>query len=187
MKNFIFLILMLLLSACGSTSGIRNTQKSTDLPNFSKYDCVIVNDFIDSTSKSSNNPHVISEGKKFADIIANLIKSKKLFNIVERNVDSTTTAILIDGKITKYNEGNAVMRTLIGFGAGSSQFDAKINIRDNETKQLLGTIDVNKMSWALGGAIAGTQDVKSHMNSAASKIADECAIAKKRKVKASTN
>jgi ribosomal silencing factor RsfS len=72
---------------------------------------------------------------------------------------------------------------LLGFGAGSSRFDAKINIRDNNTKELLGSIDVNKMSWLLGGAIVGSQDVKSHMNAAASKIADECANAKKRKVK----
>ncbi|WP_410520745.1 DUF4410 domain-containing protein [Candidatus Tisiphia endosymbiont of Dioctria rufipes] len=73
---------------------------------------------------------------------------------------SFTSSILIDGKITKYSEGNAVMRTLIGFGAGSSRFDAKINIKDNETKKLLGSIDANKMSWALGGVIAGSQDVK---------------------------
>lgn len=39
------------------------------------------------------------------------------------------------------------MRTLIGFDVGSSHFNAKINIKDNETKKLLGSIDANKMSW----------------------------------------
>jgi hypothetical protein len=39
------------------------------------------------------------------------------------------------------------------------------------------------MSWLLGGVIAGSQDTKSHMNSAASKIADEFVAAKKRKPK----
>ncbi|WP_341747440.1 MULTISPECIES: DUF4410 domain-containing protein [unclassified Candidatus Tisiphia] len=181
MKNIIFLILTIILSSCGSTSSIRNAQPSESRVDISNYDYIIINDFKDGTSKSSNNPHVISEGKRFADMIASSIKSKKLFDKVQRNVDSTDRAILIDGKITKYSEGNAVMRTLIGFGVGSSHFNAKINIKDNETKKLLGSIDANKMSWALGGVIAGSQDVKSHMNSVASNIACECEIAKKKK------
>lgn len=183
MKTLASLVLTLILSACGSTSSIRSAQKSSDLPNFRDYHYIIVNDFKDGVSKSSDDPHILAEGKRFADIIASLIKSKNLFAKVARNVESTDTALLIDGKITKYSEGNAVMRTMIGFGAGSSYFDAIVNISDNTTKQHLGSIDVNKMSWALGGVIAGSQDTKSHMNSAAAKIADECATAKKRKTK----
>jgi hypothetical protein len=184
MKTITILILPLVLSACGSTSKLRSAHESNNhLPDFSQYHRVIVNDFTDGSSKSCDDPNVISEGKRFADIIASSIKAKNLFNQVERNVESKDNALLIDGKITKYHEGNPVMRTLVGFGVGSSKFEAKVNIRDNETKQHLGSIDVNKMSWALGGVIAGTQDVKSHMNSAASKIADECAVAKKRKAK----
>ncbi|WP_341758410.1 DUF4410 domain-containing protein [Candidatus Tisiphia endosymbiont of Ditula angustiorana] len=144
MKNIIFLILTIMLSSCGSTSSIRNAQPSESRVDFSSYDYIIINDFEDGTSKSSDDPHVISEGKRFADMIASSIKSKKLFDKVQRNVDSTDRAILIDGKITKYSEGNAVMRTLIGFGAGSSRFDAKINIKDNETKKLLGILLVNE-------------------------------------------
>lgn len=172
------LIWTITLSSCGSTSSLRGTKESAQLPGFSIYNYVIVNYFKDSRSKSSDDPHIISEGKKCADIVASSIKSTKLFDKVERNTDFTDTAIVIEGKITQYSEGNAVTRTLIGFGAGRSYFDAEINIKDNETKQLLGSMDVNKRSCALGGAIAGTQDVNSHMNSAASKIADECAIAK---------
>jgi hypothetical protein len=183
MKTLPFLVLTVLLSACGTTSNIRTAEKSTTLPDFNNYSYVIVNDFQDGVTKSSDDPHVLAGGKNFADIIASSIKSKNLFNKVERNVESTDKALLIDGKITKYSEGNPVMRTLIGFGAGSSRFDAKISIRDNATKKHLGNMDVNKMSWALGGVIAGIQDTKSHMNSAALKIADECARAKKEKQK----
>lgn len=182
MKNIMVLIMTIMLSSCVSTSSLRSTKESAKLPDFSRYNYVIVNDFKDGSTKSSDDPHIISEGKKFADIIASSIKSTKLFDKVERNTDSTDTAIVIEGKITKYNEGNVVTRTLIGF-AGRSYFDAEVNIRDNETNQLLGNIDVNKRSWALGGIIAGTQDVNSHMNAAASKIANECAIATKRKNK----
>ena len=62
--------------------------------------------------------------------------------------------------------------------SGSSHFDAKVCFKDNETKNILGTIDVDKQSWALGGALAGTQDVKSHMESAAEKIVSEITKAK---------
>ncbi len=172
-----------MLSACGTTSNLRSAEKSANLHDFSKYNYVIVNDFKDNVSKNSDDPNIISEGKRFADIIASAIKSKKIFDKVDRNTESINNALLIDGKITKHSEGNSVARMLVGFGAGSAKFDAEVYIRDNETKQLLATIDVNKMSWLLGGTIAGSQDVKSHMHSAASKIADECAAAKKRKVK----
>jgi len=173
-----------ILSACGSTSKIKTPQNLTGLPNFNNYNVVIVNDFIDGVSKAGNDPNIMAEGKRFADMIASFIKSKNTFNTVERNViDSDQHAILIDGKIIKYDEGSSVMRTLVGFGAGRSHFDAKVNIKDNNTNKLLGIIDVNKCSWLLGGVVAGNQDVKSHMNSAASKVATECTLAKKNRKK----
>ena len=181
MKPLAIFVLAVMLSSCGTTSNIRSAEKADDLPDFRNYNYVIVNDFKDGVSKSSDDPHILAEGKRFADMIASLIKSRNVFVKVERNVESADMALLIDGKITKYSEGNAVMRTLVGFGAGSSHFDAKVNISDNTTKQHLGSIDVHKMSWALGGVIAGSQDTSSHMNSAATKIADECTKAKKRK------
>ncbi|XVN40967.1 MAG: DUF4410 domain-containing protein [Rickettsia endosymbiont of Argas persicus] len=181
MNKLILFIIALILTSCGSTSHIKNS-KNNSLANFSNYDTVIVNDFVDGVSKTGNDPNVIAEGKKFADMIASSIKSKNSFKSVERNiVDPEQKAILIDGKITKYDEGNGVMRVLIGFGAGRSHFDAKVNIRDNQTKENLGFVDVNKCSWLLGGAIAGSQDIKSHMNSAGSSIAKECNMAKKRR------
>lgn len=181
MNKFILFSVALILSACGSTSNIKNT-KNNNSPNFKNYDTVIVNDFTDGVSKAGNDPYILAEGKRFADMIASFIRSKGAFKTIERNVmDSEQKAILIDGKVTKYNEGSGVMRVLVGFGAGRSHFDAKVSIRDNQTRENLGLIDVNKSSWLLGGPIAGTQDIKSHMNSAADKIATECSVAKKRK------
>ena len=106
------------------------------------------------------------------DLRLTLVKLEE-YSPIEMNFSSF--ALLIDGKINKYEKGNAAMRTLIGFGAGSSKFNAIVNIKDSQTKKSLGRIDVSKMSWLLGGLAAGSQDVESHMDSAASKIADECA------------
>ena len=194
MKKIALLTLILILSGCGSTSQMRNAQKSdnnqgsnnskniVNRPDLSKYTYVIVNDFGDGVSKSHDDSNIISEGKRFADIISSSIKSKNLFDKIERNTNSPESALLIDGNITQYEEGNVALRTLIGLGAGSSHFDAKVNIKDNITKELLAEIDVDQMSWALGGIMAGSQDVKSHMNLSAKKIADEVAIAKKTKI-----
>ena len=179
MKKFICFALITLLSACGTTSSLRNAKSPATRTDLSSYNYVIVNDFKDGVSKSQDDPAIISEGKKFADIIAKDIKAKNEFAKVERNINSTDNAILIDGKITQHSEGNTAARMLLGFGAGSSHFDAAVYIKDNKTKNTLGNIDVDKTSWALGGAIAASQDVNSHMNDASAKIANELVLAKK--------
>ena len=170
---------MLILSGCGTTSGLRNAKNSNQKLDLSSYNTVIVNDFGDGISSTSDDQKVLSEGRRFADMIASGLKSKNVFSKVERNVYSTNNALLIDGKITEYEEGNSTKRMLIGFGAGSSKFDARVYARDNKSKEILGDLNVDLNSWALGGAIAASQDCNSHMNSAASSIVKEVVIAKK--------
>jgi len=168
-----------MLCACGTTSSLRNAANPTKPLSLAKYNNVIVNDFKDGTTKSHNDPVVIKSGKKFSDLIASKIIKKKIFNKVERKPISTPHTIIIEGTITQCEEGNKALRTAIGLGTGISHFDATVILKDNRTKKTLGNIDVNKMSWALGGITAGMQDVDSHMESAASSIADALEEAKK--------
>lgn len=186
MKTFWLVILTTLICSCGTTSNMKSPDSSANIADLSHYEQVIVNDFEDNVSKSGNDDLIVKEGKKFADIIASSVRSKNSFKKVDRNITSEEFALLIDGKINKYEKGNAAMRTLIGFGAGSSKFNAIVDVKDNQTKKLLGRIDVSKMSWLLGGIAAGSQDVESHMDSAASKIADECTKSKNYKNKIKT-
>lgn len=173
MNKFVVLLMVLLLSSCGTTSSLRHAQNSSLRPNLKDYNCVIVNDFTDGVTNSQDDPNIISEGKRFADVIASKIKARNYFVKVKRNANSKEKAILIDGQITQYDEGSMPLRVLVGLGAGSSHFDADVLVKDNTTKALLGDIKVDRMSWALGGVIAGTQDVKSHMMVAADKISEE--------------
>jgi hypothetical protein len=177
-----FLLFALLLSACSSTSKVRDAQRLHDRPDLSSYNDVIVDDFKDGVSKTKNNPDILKEGKIFADIIAHSIKAQnyytKVFNKIERNVEPESQALLIDGEITQYAKGNAAARLLLGWGAGSSHFDAKVYIRDAKTQQVLFTIKIDKMSWVLGGVIAASQDVKAHMDGAGAKIAKALIAAK---------
>lgn len=183
MKAIYCLFLSLILVSCGSTTGLRGQDKVSKSMDFNKYHVVIINDFTDGTTASGNDPYIISEGKKFADMVASAIKAQKHFDRVERNITSEEDALLIEGKIIKYDEGSAVMRALVGLGTGRSSFDAQVNAKDNKTKDLLASMKVNEMSWALGGAIGVSQDVKSHMTSAAKKICNECTKGKKVKNK----
>jgi len=57
-----------------------------------QYTRVIINDFKDKASKKHNDPHVIAEGKRFADMMARQIRKKNLFAQVDRNIESDEPA-----------------------------------------------------------------------------------------------
>lgn len=172
-------MITLALTACGSTSNLSYTPENNN-NQLASYNKVIVNNFTDGVSTSHDDPVILSDGQRFADMIASKIKAEKLFSVVERNTHSTENALLIEGEVTKHAEGNSALRLIIGCGAGSSYFDANVHFKNNQTKKVLGNIDVSKMSWALGGGIAALQDVKSHMEAASDRIVEELKFDKER-------
>jgi len=118
-------------------------------------------------------------GAEFAQILATEIRSRGVFEEVIVSDDATDEkALLVEGVVKRFKQGNAAARLLIGFGAGSSNFDADVYIKDLSTGDTIGTVIVDKNSWALGGAVAMTQDMRSHMVSAAKKIAADLEKAK---------
>ena len=178
MKKVITLILLTFLTACGHTSALRNAKQPEKQVSLHKYDHVVVKDFRDGVSKTGKDPHVIKTGKEFANSISEKLKEKKIFKTVERNkVNTKEKCFIIDGKITETDEGNAAARLLVG--AGRSKFKADVDVKGSDCKDKIASIDVDKKSWALGGAIAASQDVNSHMDSASNTIADEIEQAKK--------
>lgn len=180
----VVIVTNILFSGCGSISSLESTT-SEPLVGISKYEEVIVLDFADQTFTKKTKPDEIAEhkenvkiaGRSFADKIAAEIKKTKAFNKVLREF-SPNEAIVICGTITRYQEGNAAARLLIGFGAGSSYFDADVRFKDNKTGSEFGMLKVDKNSWVLGGGIAAAQNVDGYMKGAAKKIASELAKAK---------
>jgi hypothetical protein len=148
-----------------------DTQGKKILP-LAGYNRVIVRDIKD-TDKSA----ITNGGRRFADTIAVEIKETKAYGEILRT-EAKGKAVVVEGEITTYNDGNAAARLLIGLGAGSSQLDADIRFVDNETGKKIGEIKVDKNSWFLGGGVAATQDADSHMTPAAKKIASEIVKAK---------
>lgn len=178
-----------LLTGCGTTSDIRKQGSSqavaeeagevvaakAESVDLKKYDTVVVLDFSNKVMPSNADM-----GKDFSDKIALSIANTGAFQNVERSIKEGN-AIVIDGDITRYEEGDPTLRLLIGFGAGSSYFDAIVNLKDAQTGEKIGDIVVDKNSWALGGGVAAAQDVNSHMQSAAETIAENLANAKQGK------
>lgn len=195
------------LAACGSTSSLKHTgsapapkaettpgesiasnpgtkqQEEAPLPKFAGYNKVLVQNF--DTSRIGNN---IYAGQMFADKIASRIAYTGVYDKVLREAPESLEGVLIvTGEITRYDEGNPTMRLLIGMGAGSSYFDARVDVLDAKTKKVIGIINVDRNSWVLGGGIAMSQDVASHMDAAAERIAEEMDSAKTGKKLASAD
>ncbi len=158
----------LFLSSCGSTSSLPKevTQSSR------KFSRVVVRDFGTTVTNPKVDHKLSTARKSFPDMIVGELKSKGQFASVTRNGKSSADTLVIDGTITNYDDGNAAMRMLVGFAAGNSNFDSTVNFRDSQGKKL-GTVNVDKNSWALGGALAAAQTADSFIPGAAKSVAKE--------------
>lgn len=197
--KFLLLIVGLnLVAACGTISNAKSVKDDSSRPNLKAYTHVYVEDFGDNTTEGEISTNFIKkEGKKFADMIARRISMEGKFDEVLREVplkatevdlekletletssNKDTKILKVSGNITRYDEGNPTMRMLIGFGAGSSYFDAEVDFVDYSTDNKLGNMIVDKNSWALGGTVAMSQNVSTFMEEGAEVIAEEITKAK---------
>lgn len=166
------LIAFFIIYSCGTTSSLSSKQGSNSL-DLSIYENIVVDVFTDKTKKS-NVPNYFLEN--FQEKIISWIRGKNVFDSVENKiVDSTNInkTLVVKGSVTRYSEGNPALRLMIGFGAGSSYLDANIYLINASTNGQIGAIEVDKNSWAFGGAIASSQTVETFMRGAALKIAKE--------------
>src|SRR5258708_21527664 len=106
------------IAGCGSTSTLKNTQGQA-ITSTRKVTKVTVKTF--KLQLEDKDPEMNSEKSPayFADRIAFEIKSKGGFASVGRDTKPDANTLLIDGVITKYHEGNPMLRGFIGMGAGS--------------------------------------------------------------------
>jgi Domain of unknown function (DUF4410) len=159
------------LAGCGSTSSLKNAQGQA-IASTRKFSNVTVQNFKLSLEEPAKNAN--EAPAYFADRIASELKKTGRYAVVGRNSKPDANTLVIDGVITKYEEGNSVVRFFIGMGAGSSFFEADVYFRDSKGVTI-GKIKVDKNSWALGGGVAAAQNPTMFMNGAADKIAEEAA------------
>ena len=90
-----------------------------------------------------------------------------------RNGKAGADSLIITGDVTRYVAGNAALRALVGFGAGSSYFDADVRFIDGASGKVVGTMKADKNSWGLGGGLAAGQTPETFMKGAAKTVAEE--------------
>lgn len=177
MRICLVFILTTTLTACGTMSTIEAPRSEAVEPavDFSAYDHVTVLDFDDAT-RDSDLPELA--GRDFADQIALSVRDTGAYAEISRETVEGES-LVVSGEVTRYAEGNAALRFMIGMGAGSSYFDAVVRFTDSETGEVLGELTVDRNSWVLGGGFAAGQTVEGFMDAAASRVAEELVKAKR--------
>ena len=207
MNNYIRLIVPVLAAfaaACGTTSELQQPAKpetvSATTPaqetaahaqvkphvDLSGYDKVVVLDFTDGTDTSKLKPEQVHPHSTmmannlhiFSDLIAQKISETGAYSEVVRE-PTPGKALVVSGRVTRLVEGNGTLRLLIGFGAGSSYFDAMVQLSDAESGNVIASASTDNNSWALGGGLAATQTVQSFMDLSATRIAARLRDSKK--------
>lgn len=190
---FMLMTFGVMLGGCGTTSTLQPADAASgDRIDLSSYQHAVISDFSDAATaakkfkkdekgeaqKAAYQADVQAAGVTFSEYLqAELIKLK-VFESVQRGDEAGEGSLLIGGDITRFERGNAAAKFLIGLGAGSTYFDATVNVSDGLSGEKLGEIIVDKNSWVLGGAISASQNVESFMRGGAEKAAKELYIAR---------
>ena len=173
---FCLVVCLLLAVGCGSTSSLK-AETGEKLVWDKQFDCVQVATFKSTITKKDVPLTKIDWAcTHFADLIVKEVNATGAFSSVSRVEDVTdanATSLIISGEVTRYQEGSAFARAMIGFGAGSSYFDAMVRFADATNREEIGVIKVDRNSWVLGGGIASGQTPETYMQEAARKIALE--------------
>lgn len=186
LKTFLLLTTCLMLMACGTTSALIPTDETSVSLGENLYDKVVVQDFIDRTHKKQNKPQSKRRKRtmnlatqRFADEVALQIEKTGAFKQVARQASKSFAPsedyLLVKGEISRYSQGNTLLRVIIGYGIGLAFLDAEVKLYDADTNRLIGTFTVDRNSWLLGGIVAIAQSAEFFMHRSAVKIAKEIA------------
>lgn len=171
------------LSACGTTSSLKAAPNSVVAIDLTRYSTLVITDFADEASaKAKPEVQAMVRGKvqaaqkTFPDLIAASVEAAGGFSVVSRDAAPSKPhpgALVMRGAITEWDDGNAALKMLVGFGAGGANFNARVELVDGGTGEMLGSWIVDKNSWALGGVYAATQTAETFMPGAAKSIGEE--------------
>jgi hypothetical protein len=167
------LVIALGFTSCGSVSTLQTRDGKPVAAAAASYRRVVVKEFTHTVADDDGTTPIAA--RKFSAKVAAAISKAKPGVEVARGSKGGSGTLVISGEVTRYAEGNAALRFLVGMGAGSSYFDANLYFTDGGTGKEIGMIKVDKNSWALGGGLAATQTVESYMNGGAETAASEAA------------
>ena len=170
MKSLLLLLpFAALLVSCGTVSSVQPAAGAT--LGGKTYSKVIVRDF--AYRGAADQAQGPSSSRTFPNFVSTEITKKGAFGSVARSGKPDANTLIVEGEVTRFVEGNAALRMLVGLGAGSSYFDASVRFVDGGNGSVVGTMKADKNSWVLGGGLAAGQTVETFMNGAAKKVAGE--------------
>jgi Domain of unknown function (DUF4410) len=177
------------LAGCGTTSSLASNPQASGNIDLKAYSRLLVTDFADEASdkaapelKPLVKIKVDAARKSLPDQIASTVTDGGAFKEVSRAESlpaPDATTLVMSGAVTQWDDGSPAMRFMVGFGAGNARFNARIQLLDGGSGDVLGTWIVDKNSWALGGAIAASQSPETFIPGAARNIGEELTKRKK--------
>jgi hypothetical protein len=170
MKSLLLLLpLAALFTSCGTVSSVQPAAGTTI--GGKTYSRVIVRDFAYRGAADEERGPLSSQ--TFPNFVSTEITKKGAFGSVARGGKPDANTLVIEGEVTRFVEGNAALRLMVGLGAGSSYFDSNVRFVDGGSGSVVGSMKADKNSWVLGGGLAAGQTVETFMNGAAKKVAEE--------------
>ena len=164
-------------SGCGTVSKMQPaTSASGGSLKLKKYSRVVVLTPTTTITDAKAKPVAEKACGYFADTMVDNLRKRKVAETIERD-GAPNDALVISTVITRCTEGSASLRLWIGMGAGSSYFDATVSFKDGTSGEAVGTLVVDKNSWALGGGAAAAQTITAFMDAAAEKVAEQVQLA----------
>lgn len=172
-QSILLCITSLTLISCGTVSTTKPgaTGTSSTAKVSKTYTKVLVKDFTPGPDSGADAAACL----KFTGVVAGEILRASPSTPVLRTGTPDASTLVVSGEITRFVEGNAALRFLVGMGAGSSYFDATIRATDGVSGTSIATLNADKNSWGLGGSLAAGQTVYTFMDEAAKKTAQEVA------------
>ncbi len=176
-----FCISLGFLTGCGTVTPIKPAAEAQAV-DLKHYNRVIVKAFEDGVSMKAKDPEVQARRRngvgKFRDMILTELRGGGAFKEVLPEGTPDADTLTIGGAVTRYVEGSAAARLLVGLGAGNAYFDATVEVRDGLSGKLLGTLTVDRNSWGGGGLLSMSQTLDSFMQEAVKRLGAQLTLAK---------
>lgn len=178
MKNLVFLLVILGLSACASGK-IGKVHKALDTSSITKETMIYVypvtsrgtefeGDKAGDLTRVEEEKEAIQ--KEFHKMIAaELTKRGYKASVASEKVNS---GVGVYGNVRKFDHGSAAARGLVGMGAGSSNLFTDFEIKNISNNQELAKLEVIATSGGRGGWSSMGSFLESHLIDGSEKLAD---------------
>ncbi len=170
-------IAVLVVSGCHSSK----FQRNEGAPGVADYRLVVVGDF---PPRDADTPKAgratmqdaTAAGQRFAVMLEEELRLHGVRGVIRRGAPEPG-ALLVEGEVTGYDPGNALLRGAVGFGLGGADFEATLRLVDADSRKLVGTIAIDKQSFPVAGLAGALHNVDILIRTAAERAAMEVAIA----------